>query len=81
MTIRDRDTPCFEVRADSLRKLQINVFVGFDTGIPRVGFGHTVTVPPDTVPVPGEGIYRTVACTGSRRVASLNQIKSLLLQK
>jgi hypothetical protein len=32
--------------------------LGFDTGIPRVGFCHTVTEPPDTVPVQGTGRNR-----------------------
>jgi len=34
--------------------------LGFGTGIPRVGFSHTVPEPGNTVPVPGTGTYRTV---------------------
>jgi hypothetical protein len=34
--------------------------VGLNTGIPRVGFSHTVPVPANTVPVPGTYRYRPV---------------------
>ena len=35
-------------------------YVGFGTGIPRVGFSHTVPKPVNTVPVAGTGTYPTV---------------------
>ena len=39
--------------------------VVFGTGIPRVGFSHTVPEPAHTIPVPGTGTYRTVNLTVS----------------
>jgi hypothetical protein len=39
--------------------------VGFGTGIPRVGFSHTVPEPVNTVPVAGTGTYPTVKFTVS----------------
>jgi hypothetical protein len=38
----------------------IDSHIGFNTGIPRVGFFNTLTVPLQTVPFRGTGTYRTV---------------------
>lgn len=45
----------------------VAICIGFGTGIPQVGFSHTVPEPGNTVPGTGTGTYHTVKLAVSYR--------------
>lgn len=68
-----------QMSEDYLSKF-VQGYLGFRTGIPRVGISHTAPAPADTVPVTGKGTYRTVIGAVSNGFI-LNKLNYITLQK